>query len=40
MLIILVTQEADIKRIGVQSQLRHIVHKTLSQKHPTNKRAD
>jgi hypothetical protein len=28
------TQEADIRRIAVQSQPRQIVHKTLSQKKP------
>jgi hypothetical protein len=30
--IILATQEAEVRRISVQSQLRQIVHKTLSQK--------
>jgi hypothetical protein len=30
--IILATQEAEIRRIMVQSQPRHIVHKTLPQK--------
>jgi hypothetical protein len=33
------TQEAEIRRIVVQSQLRQIVHKTVSQKYPTQKRA-
>jgi hypothetical protein len=31
--------EAEIRRIVVQSQPRQIVLKTLSQKHPTQKRA-
>jgi hypothetical protein len=30
--VILATQEAEIRRIGVQSQPRQIVHETLSQK--------
>jgi hypothetical protein len=30
--VILATQEAEIRRIGVQSQLRQIVHETLSLK--------
>jgi hypothetical protein len=33
------TQEAEIRRIVVQSQPRQIVQETLSQKHPTQKRA-
>jgi hypothetical protein len=32
------TQEAEIRRIPVQSQPRKIVRKTLSQKYPTQKR--
>jgi hypothetical protein len=36
--IILATQEADIRRIMVQSQPKQIVHKTLSQKHSSQKR--
>jgi hypothetical protein len=35
--IILATQEADIRRITVQSQPRQIVHETLSQKYLTQK---
>jgi hypothetical protein len=35
--IILATQEAEIKRISVQSQLGQIVPKTLSQKNPSQK---
>jgi hypothetical protein len=38
MLIILATQEAEIK-IKVKSQPRQIVHETLSQKYPIQKRA-
>jgi hypothetical protein len=34
----LATQEAEIRRIVVQSQHRQIVLKTLSQKHPSQKR--
>jgi hypothetical protein len=34
--IILTTQEAEIRRIVVQSQPRQIVHKTLSQKQNKN----
>jgi hypothetical protein len=37
--VILVTQEAEIKRITVQGQPRQNVFKTLSQKHSTQKRA-
>jgi hypothetical protein len=37
--IILATQEAEIRRITVQSQPRQIGHETLSQKHPSLKRA-
>jgi hypothetical protein len=33
------TQEAEIRRIEVQSQPGEIVHKTLSPKHPSQKRA-
>jgi hypothetical protein len=36
--IILVTWEAEIRRITVQSQSRKIAHETLSQKYPTQKR--
>jgi hypothetical protein len=36
--VILATQEAEIGRIMVQSQLRQIVLKTLSQKHPSQKK--
>jgi hypothetical protein len=39
MRVILATWEAKIKRITVRSQLRQIVHKTLSRKYPTLKRA-
>jgi hypothetical protein len=38
MLIILATQEAAIRGITVQSQLRQIVHETLSQENPSPKR--
>jgi hypothetical protein len=37
--IILATQEAEIRRIMVQSQPRQIVCKTLSQNNPSQKRA-
>jgi hypothetical protein len=37
--VILATQEAEIRRITVGSQPRQIVHETLSQKNPTQKRA-
>jgi hypothetical protein len=37
--VILATQEAEIRRITVQSQPREIVHKTLSQKNLTQKMA-
>jgi hypothetical protein len=37
MLATLATQEAEIRRIIVQSQPRQIVRKTLSQKYPTPK---
>jgi hypothetical protein len=37
--VILVTQEAEIRRIPVQSHPRQIVHETLSQKNPSQKRA-
>jgi hypothetical protein len=36
--IILATQEAEIRRIVVQSQPGHIVCKTLSQKNPSQKK--
>jgi hypothetical protein len=36
--VILVTQEADIRRITVRSQPRQIVHKTLFWKHPSQKK--
>jgi hypothetical protein len=36
--IILATQEAEIRRIMVQSQSKQIVHKTLSQKKPFTKK--
>jgi hypothetical protein len=35
--VILATQEAEIRRIVVQSQPEQIVHKTLSQKNPSQK---
>jgi hypothetical protein len=35
--VFLATQEAEIGRIEVQSQLRHIVHDTLSRKKPFTK---
>jgi hypothetical protein len=35
--VILVTQEAEIRRITVQSQPGQIVHKTLSRKNPSQK---
>jgi hypothetical protein len=38
--IIPATQEAEIRRITVQSQPRQIVQKTLSQKNPSQNRAD
>jgi hypothetical protein len=38
--VILVTQEAEIRRIKVQGQLRYIAHETLSQKHLTQTRTD
>jgi hypothetical protein len=37
--VILATQEAEIRRIRVQSQPGQIVHKTLSQKYMSPKRA-
>jgi hypothetical protein len=37
--IILATQEAEFRRIMVWSQARQIVHETLSQKNPSQKRA-
>jgi hypothetical protein len=37
--VILATQEAEIRRILVQSQLRQVVHEPLSQKNPSQKRA-
>jgi hypothetical protein len=36
-LVILATQEAEIRRIVVQSQLGQTVHETLSQKNPSQK---
>jgi hypothetical protein len=36
--VILANREAEIRRIMVQSQSREIVHETLFQKHPTQKR--
>jgi hypothetical protein len=38
--VILVTQEAEIRMIVVGSQLGEIVPETLSQKYPTQNRAD
>jgi hypothetical protein len=38
--VILDTQEAEIRRITVQSQPRQIVCKILSQKNPSQKRAE
>jgi hypothetical protein len=35
--VILATQEAEIRRIEVQSQPREIVHETLSRKKPSQK---
>jgi hypothetical protein len=35
--VILATQEAEIRRIAVQSQPKQIVHETLSQKYITQK---
>jgi hypothetical protein len=37
--VILATQEAEIKRIAIQSQTWQIVRETLSRKHPSQKRA-
>jgi hypothetical protein len=37
--VILAIQKAEIRRIVVQSKPRQIVHKTLSQKNPPQKRA-
>jgi hypothetical protein len=37
--VILATQEADIRRIKVQGQPRHVVCKTLSRKNSSQKRA-
>jgi hypothetical protein len=36
--LILATQKAEIRRITVQSQPRQIVHETLSQKYPSQKK--
>jgi hypothetical protein len=36
---ILATQKAEMRRITVRSHRRQIVHKTLSQKYPTQNRA-
>jgi hypothetical protein len=38
-LLIPTTQEAEIRRTAVQSQSREVVHKILSQKNPSQKRA-
>jgi hypothetical protein len=38
--IILATQEAEIRRITVRSQLRQVAHKTISRKYPIQNRAD
>jgi hypothetical protein len=38
MSVILATQEAEIRRIKVQSQPGQIVHKTISQKNPSQKK--
>jgi hypothetical protein len=38
MSVILATQEAEIRRIAVQSQPRKIAHETLSGKNPSQKR--
>jgi hypothetical protein len=35
--VILTSQEAEIRRIEVQSQPRQVVHKTLSRKNPSNR---
>jgi hypothetical protein len=37
--VILATQEAEIRGIAVRSQPRHIIHETLSQKNPLQKKA-
>jgi hypothetical protein len=37
--VILAPQEAEIRRIEMQSQPKQIVHETLSQKNPSRKRA-
>jgi hypothetical protein len=37
--VILATQEEEVRRIVVQSQPGKIVHETISQKNPTQKRA-
>jgi hypothetical protein len=37
--VILAIQEAEIRRIVVRSQPRQVVHKTLSRKNPSQKRA-
>jgi hypothetical protein len=39
MLVILTTQEAEIRKIKVQSQPGQIIHETLSPKNPSPKRA-
>jgi hypothetical protein len=36
----LATQEAEIRRIEAQSQLRQIVQETLSQKNPSQKKKE
>jgi hypothetical protein len=38
-LVILATQEAEIRRIAIRSQQGEIVHETLSWTHPSQKRA-
>jgi hypothetical protein len=37
--VILATQEAEIRRITIHSQPKQIICETLSQKHPSQKRA-
>jgi hypothetical protein len=36
--VILATQETEIRKIMIQSQLRQIVHETLSRKYPSQKK--
>jgi hypothetical protein len=40
MLVIPATQEAEIRRITVEASLGQIISESLSQKYPTQKRAD